>query len=269
MFGEQFKDVLYDKKDHVARITINRPEALNAHTDVTLTEIIAALADASKDPSIGVVVITGAGDRAFCAGGDVRWENEGGLERMSVSEPADIHGALRRCNKPVIAAVKGYAIGGGNHLAYFCDLTIAADNAIFGQNGPRVGSPAEGLTPSYLARVIGAKRAREMWYLCRRYTAEQALQMGLVNQVVPLESFDDEVDALCQELLDLSPTCLRILKASFDADFDYMRGYRFGSMQAWLAPNYYDSEESKEGSQAFLDKRKPDFRQFLTATSDH
>jgi dihydroxynaphthoic acid synthetase len=267
MLGDDFTDVIYEKKNHIGRITINRPHVLNAHTDVTLIEIIQALGDASKDPYVGVVVLTGAGDRAFCAGGDVKWENEGGLERMSSGEPADIHGALRRCNKPVIAAVKGYAIGGGNHLAYFCDLTVAADNAVFGQNGARVGSPAEGLTVAYLTHVIGAKRAREMYYLTRRYTAQQAKDWGLINEVFPLERFDEELDAYCQILLDRSPTCLRILKASFDTEFDYMRGYRFGTLQSWIAPNYYDTEESKEGSRAFLEKRDPDFRRFLAPSA--
>ena len=261
----EYRDILYTKANHVARITINRPEKLNAHTDHTLNEMIAALHDASQDPSVGVVVLTGAGDRAFCAGGDVKWENEGGLEAMATGEPADIHGALRKCNKPVIAAVKGYAIGGGNHLAYFCDLTIAADNAIFGQNGPRVGSPAEGLTVAYLIRVVGAKKARELWYLCRRYSPQEALDMGLVNEVVPLAELEERVDAVCEEILDNSPTCIRILKASFDAEFDYMRGMRFGSLQAWLAPDYYTRRESREGSEAFLNKRPADFRQFLGA----
>ena len=250
MVGENFSDVIYEKKDHIARITINRPQVLNAHTDITLLEMMEALGDASKDPTIGVVVLTGSGDRAFCVGGDVNWEDEGGLEHMSL-EPADIHGALRRCNKPIIAAVKGYAIGGGNHLAFFCDLTIAADNAIFGQNGARVGSPAEGLTVAYATRVVGAKRAREMWYLDRRYSAEEALAMGLVNWVVPLDDLESEVDRVCQEILEKSPTCIRILKASLDTEFDYMRGYRFGTLQ--------------EGSQAFLDKLEPNFRQYLTA----
>lgn len=265
MGAKEYTDILYTKKDHIARITINRPEVLNAFTNNTLLQMIEALDDASKDETIGVVVMSGAGDRAFSAGGDVKWEQEGGLADTAMSEPADIHQAIRRCRKPVIAAVKGYAIGGGNHMVYFCDLTIAAENAIFGQNGPRVGSPAEGLTVAYLTRVIGAKRAREMWYLCRRYTAQQALEWGLVNAVVPLEKFDAEVDKWCQEILDRSPTCIRILKTSFDTEFDYMRGYRFGHFQSQLAPHYYQSAEPHEGTQAFLEKRQPDFRKFLSA----
>jgi len=265
MAAKEFNDILYTKKDHVARIAINRPQVLNAFTNITLLEIIDALEDASKDESIGVVVFTSTGERAFSAGGDVKWEQEGGLEKSATSEPADIHQAIRRCRKPIIAAVKGYAIGGGHHMVYFCDLTIAAENAIFGQNGPRVGSPAEGLTVAYLTRVIGAKRAREMWYLCRRYTAQQALEWGLVNAVVPLDQFDAEVDKWCQEILDKSPTCIRILKASFDTEFDYMRGYRFGHFQHALAPHYYDSPEPNEGQTAFLEKREPNFRQFLAA----
>ncbi len=267
MRATEFKDILFVKKDHIATITINRPRVLNAFTNITLLEIIEALQDASRDDTIGVIVLTGAGDRAFSSGGDVKWESEWGLAEMSNREPADIHSALRRCRKPVIAAVKGYAIGGGHHIAYFCDLTIAADNAIFGQNGPRVGSPAEGLTVAYLTRIVGAKKAREIWYLCRRYNAQQALEMGLVNVVVPLAEFDAEVNKWCQEILDMSPTCIRIIKASFDQEFDYMRGYRFGHFQQWLAPNYYDTEEPAEGQRAFLEKRQPNFRRFLVAPS--
>jgi dihydroxynaphthoic acid synthetase len=266
--NRDFKDIIYSKRDHIARITINRPRVLNAFTSHTLLEMIDALEDASKDDSVGVVVLTGAGDRAFSAGGDVKWEMEGGLAEQRNREPADIHSALRRCRKPVIAAVKGYAIGGGHHIAYFCDLTIAADNAVFGQNGPRVGSPAEGLTVAYLIRIVGAKKAREMWYLCRRYSAEEALRMGLANVVVPLAELDAEVDRWCQEILDKSPTCIRILKASFDQEFDYMRGYRFGHFQQWLAPNYYETEEPLEGQRAFLEKRQPNFRRFLGTTGE-
>jgi dihydroxynaphthoic acid synthetase len=262
--SKEFKDIIYTKNEHIARITINRPHVLNAFTNHTLLEMIDALEDASKDDAIGVVVLSGVGDRAFSAGGDVKWEMEGGLAEMRNREPADIHSALRRCRKPVIAAVKGYAIGGGHHIAYFCDLTIAADNAIFGQNGPRVGSPAEGLTVAYLTRIVGAKKAREIWYLCRRYSAEEALRIGLVNVVVPLAQLDAEVDRWCQEILDKSPTCIRILKASFDQEFDYMRGYRFGHFQQWLAPDYYDTDEPLEGQRAFIEKRQPDFRRFLT-----
>ena len=170
---------------------------------------------------------------------------------------------VRHCGKPVIAAVKGYAIGMGNHLAYCCDLTIAADNAIFGQNGPRVGSPAEGWIVGYAARVVGAKKAREMWMLCRRYKAEEALAMGLCNVVVPLDELDSEVEKWCGEILSLSPTCLKVVKASFDADIDYFRAPSPNHFQMMLAPDYFSTEESKEGASAFLEKLKPDFMQFL------
>ncbi|MBI3031814.1 MAG: enoyl-CoA hydratase/isomerase family protein, partial [Candidatus Rokubacteria bacterium] len=213
-----YQDILYELKGHVARITINRPKQYNAFTGDTLKELTLAFEGAGTDEEVGVIVLTGAGDKAFCAGGDVNWEKEGGLERQ-VLEPYTLHLTVSRCPKPVIARVNGYCIGGGNHLAYFCDFTIAAEHAVFGQNGPRVGSPASGAIVSYLTRVVGAKRAREMSMLCRRYTAQQALEMGLVNAVVPMEKLDDEVTRWCDELLALSPTCLKVLKASFVADF--------------------------------------------------
>lgn len=192
--AERYADILYDKKGQLARITINRPRQYNAFTGDTLKELMLAFEDAAADEEVGVVVLTGAGDKAFCAGGDVNWEKGGGLRRQ-VLEPYMLHVSVSRCPKPVIARVNGYAIGGGNHLAYFCDFTIAAEHAIFGQNGPRVGSPAGGPIVSYLAHMIGQKRAREMWMLCRRYSAQQALVMGLVNAVVPLDKLDEEVAA--------------------------------------------------------------------------
>jgi 1,4-dihydroxy-2-naphthoyl-CoA synthase len=172
-----------------------------------------------------------------------------------------IHNAIRHCLKPVIAAVKGYAIGGGNHIAYFCDLTIAAENAIFGQVGPRVGSIADGPMVSYAVRVLGSKKARELWFLCRRYDAEQALAMGLANVVVPLADFDATVRQWCDEILDLSPTSLKVIKASLDAEFDYARDVLF-HYQRLIAPGYFESDESNEGRNAFLEKRKPNFRRF-------
>jgi 1,4-dihydroxy-2-naphthoyl-CoA synthase len=168
----QYTDILYETRNHVARITINRPKQYNAFTGDTLKELTLAFEEANADDEVGVVVLTGAGDKAFCAGGDVNWEKEGGLERQ-VLEPYMLHVTVSRCSKPVIARVNGYSIGGGNHLAYFCDFTIAADHAVFGQNGPRVGSPAGGPIVNYLARIVGQKRAREMWMLCRRYTAKR------------------------------------------------------------------------------------------------
>jgi dihydroxynaphthoic acid synthetase len=258
--AETYQDILYDKRDQVARITINRPRQYNAFTGDTLKELMLAFEDAAADEEVGVVVLTGAGDRAFCAGGDVNWEKQGGLRRQ-VLEPYMLHVAVSRCPKPVIARVNGYAIGGGNHLAYFCDFTVAAEHAVFGQNGPRVGSPAGGPIVSYLAHLIGQKRAREMWMLCRRYTAQQALQMGLVNAVVPLAELDAEVDRWCAELLALSPTCLKILKASFVAEFEPVLGQGDGIRRLVVGREFWE-EEQQEGARAFLEKRRPDFSRF-------
>ncbi|MBX6379037.1 MAG: enoyl-CoA hydratase/isomerase family protein [Clostridia bacterium] len=255
-----FQDILYEKKNGVARITINRPHVLNAFTNVTMLEMVQAFNDAAIDDSVGVVVLTGAGDRAFCSGGDVKWELERGTREM-YDHVIDLHNAMRLCLKPVIARINGYAIGGGHHLAYFCDLSIAAEHAIFGQNGPRVGSPADGFIVSYLVRVVGAKKAREIWYLCRRYTAQEALQMGLVNAVVPYEKLDEEVDRWCEEILEKSPTCISILKASFEHEIDYMREPLF-SIQRQIAPKFFETEEPYEGARAFLEKRPPNFRRF-------
>lgn len=255
-----FKDVVYEKRDHVARITINRPKQYNAFTGETLREMTLAFEDAGQDDEVGVVVLTGTGDKAFCAGGDVTWEKEGGLERQ-VLEPYSLHVTVSRCPKPVIARVNGYAIGGGNHLAYFCDFTIAAEHAIFGQNGPRVASPANGAIVNYLVRVVGAKKARELWMLCRRYTAREALEMGLVNVVVPYAKLDEEVRKWCDELLALSPTCLRILKASFVAEFEHLFGGGDALRRYILPPEFWRTEQA-EGARAFLEKRPPDFWQF-------
>lgn len=258
----EFTDIIYEKKYHkelgggVARITINRPEKLNAFTAHTQDEMFKAFYDASHDPAIGVAVLTGAGDKAFCTGGDVGWEKLGLREQFYWRhEPNRVITAV--CRKPVIAAVKGWCIGGGNHMAYTCDLTIAADNAKFGQVGPRVGSPADGYSVSYLALVAGMKKAKEMWMLCRRYSAQEALQMGLINTVVPLDKLDEEVDKWCEEMLSLSPGCLEILKAAFDSWLDVMP--RFGLHSSMLYPDWFDSEEFQEGIQAFMQKRKPEF----------
>lgn len=255
-----YKDILYDKRDGVARITINRPKQYNAFTGDTLKEMTLAFEDAATAKGIGVVVLTGTGEKAFCAGGDVNWEKEGGLERQ-VLEPYLMHVTISRCPKPVIARVNGYAVGGGNHLAYYCDFTIAAEHAIFGQNGPRVASPANGPVVSYLAHIIGQKRAREMWMLARRYNAQQALQMGLVNAVVPMDKLDEEVDRWCRELLALSPTCLKILKASFVADFNNVLG-QDDALRRLVVDRRFWEEEQQEGSRAFLEKRAPDFSRF-------
>lgn len=260
--GFEFTDIIYERKyldtgGGVARMTINRPEVLNAFTDVTMEEIRQALSEANLDPTIGVVVLTGAGDKAFSTGGDVRWEAKGGtLATFQSGSIANTY--LRTCRKPIIAAIKGYAIGGGHHLAYCCDFSIAADNAIFGQNGPRVGSPISGWPVSYLVRVVGAKKAREIWMLCRRYTAQEALEMGLVNVVVPLDKLEEEVDKWCEEILALSPTCIQILKASFDAEMDTIAG-SYGEFTMLMAPDFIGSAECTEAQQAFFERRKPDF----------
>lgn len=254
-----FNDIVYETRGEVAWITINRPKQLNAFTGDTLKELTLAFEDAAVAP-VGVVVLTGAGDRAFCAGGDVNWEKEGGLERQ-VLEPYMLHLTVSRCPKPVIARVNGYAIGGGNHLAYYCDFTIAAEHAVFGQNGPRVGSPAGGPIVSYLARIVGHKRAREMWMLCRRYSARQAYEWGLVNAVVPKEELDAEVDRWCAELLALSPTCLRILKASFVDEFSGVLG-QGDAIRRLVVDERFWREEQQEGARAFLEKRPPDFSRF-------
>lgn len=255
-----YTDILYEVRDHVARITINRPKQYNAFTGHTLKEMTLAVEAAGADDEVGVIVLTGAGTKAFCAGGDVNWEREGGLERQAL-EPYLFHVTLSRCLKPIIARVNGYAIGAGNHIAYFCDFTIAAEHAIFGQNGPRVGSPASGAIVSYLSRVVGAKRAREIWMLCRRYTARQALEMGLANAVVPSETLDEEVDRWCQELLALSPTCLKILKASFVEEFSSLFG-QGDQLRRYMTSREFWEEEQQEGARAFLEKRPPDFSRF-------
>lgn len=247
-----YEDIFYTVKDLVARITINRPRTLNAVNAKTVKELDHAIRRASLDPKVGVLVLTGVGERSFCSGGDVKWEAEGGL--------VDLNFRLNRlvllCPKPVIARVNGYAIGSGNHLAYFCDFTIAADHAIFGQTGPRVGSPAAGHFVTHSIDIIGHKRAREMWMLTRQYSAQQMLQWGLINAVVPYAELDAEVDKWCQELLEKSPTCLKILKHSFNSQVDLTQ---MDDIIAQVAPDYYLTGEQLEGANAFLEKRKPDF----------
>ena len=252
-----YNDILYEVNGQVARITINRPKQLNAMTGDTFKELTLAIEDAGGDDSIGVIVLTGAGDRAFSAGGDVNWEKTAGADRL-ILEPYNLHLTVSRCLKPIIARVSGYAIGGGNHLAYWCDLTIAADHSVFGQNGPRVGSPAGGPIVSYLTRIIGHKRAREVWMLCRKYSAQQALEWGLVNAVVPKEKLDEEVQKWCDEILSLSPTCVKILKASFIDEFESIIGQGDAVRRLALTKEFWETEQ-KEGAQAFLEKRKPDF----------
>lgn len=258
-----FEDVLYQTAGGIAKITINRPEVRNAFRPKTVTELQAAFQLAHGDDGIGVVILTGAGEKAFCSGGDQRVRGEGGyvgadgVPRLNVLE---LQRQIRLLPKPVVAMVAGYAIGGGHVLHVVCDLTIAAENAVFGQTGPKVGSFDAGYGATLLARIVGHKKAREIWYLCRQYDAQEALSMGLVNTVVPLERLEEETVAWCQEMLRMSPTALRFLKASFNADTDGLAGIQQLAGDATLL--YYLTEEAKEGKQAFLEKRKPDFGKF-------
>lgn len=256
-----FDDIIYELCSRsngggVARITINRPTRHNSFTRVTMKEMMVAIDHANKDLHVGVVVLQGAGDKAFSSGGDVAWEADRSPADWYFDVPPN-H-IVRFSTQPVIAAVKGYAIGGGNHLAYTCDLTVAADNAVFGQIGSRVGSPADGYMVRYLIRVIGAKRAREMWLTRRRISAQEALEWGLVNAVVPLERFEEEVLSWCNLILDGSPTCIKILKAVFDQEIDEMAGDT-RRMAHLIAPNFGQSAEAREAQDAFFNKRDPEF----------
>ncbi|CAN5227684.1 1,4-dihydroxy-2-naphthoyl-CoA synthase [soil metagenome] len=254
-----FNDILYDKSNGVARITINREKVMNAFRSDTVEEMVQAFRDADADAEIGVVVLAGVGERAFCTGGD-QSSHDGkyagrGVAGMPIEE---LHGAIRDTRVPVIARVQGYAIGGGNVLATLCDLTIASEKAVFGQVGPKVGSVDPGWGTAYLSRIVGEKKAREMWYLCRRYTAQDALAMGLVNIVVPHDQLDATVDTWCAELMEKSPTALAMAKRSFNADSDNIRGIGNTGLEALAL--FYQTPESKEGAQAFREKRKPEFR---------
>lgn len=258
--GLDFEEILYEKKSHselgggIARVTIDKPDAMNVMTLHTVEEMFRAFYDANHDTSIGVVIVAGSGQH-FGTGGDVEWEKWGLREAFYNRYP---HNRLIRLSrKPVIAQVQGYCLGGHNHMAYCCDFTLAADNAIFGQAGPKVSSPADGFFVPYLTKVIGAKKAREMWMMCRRYTALECEQMGLVNTVVPLERLEDEVDQWCSELLSVSPGCLEVLKASFDQEMD---GYReMGVISSNFYPDWFDMPEGKEGGAAFGARRMPKF----------
>jgi naphthoate synthase len=259
-----YEDVIYETSgDGIARITINRPEVRNAFRPQTVTEMIRAFDDARDDASIGVVILTGAGSDAFCSGGDQRVRGTGGyvgtdgVPRLNV---LDLHMRIRYLPKPVIAQVAGYAIGGGHVLHLVCDLSIAADNARFGQTGPRVGSFDAGFGSSYLARVVGQKKAREIWFLCRQYDATQALDMGLINTVVPLAELEATTIQWCREILAMSPTALRFLKLAMNADCDGQAGMMQFAGSATLM--YYTTDEGREGKEAFLEKRKPDFSGF-------
>ncbi len=261
----EFEDIRYETTDEgkIAKITINRPEVRNAFRPKTVVELLQAFDMAHENPMVGVIILTGAGDMAFCSGGDQKvrghagYIGEDGIPRLNV---LDLQKKIRSLPKPVVAMVAGYAIGGGHVLHIVCDLTIAADNARFGQTGPKVGSFDGGLGSSYLARIVGQKKAREIWYLCRQYDARQALEMGLVNTVVPLADLEKETLQWCREMLAHSPLALRCLKAALNADCDGQMGLLDLAGNATLL--YYMSEEGREGKQAFLEKRMPDFSKF-------
>ncbi len=255
----EFEDILYEVRDGAAWITINRPEKLNAFRGRTCEELIVALHRAGWDESIGVIVLAGAGDRAFSTGGDQSVKDAGYDGRGVIGLPVEeLQSLIRDVPKPVIARVQGYAIGGGNVLATICDLTIASESAVFGQVGPKVGSVDPGFGTALLARVVGEKKAREIWYLCRRYSAREALEMGLVNTVVPDDQLDAEVQKWCAELMERSPTAIAIAKRSFNLDTEAIRG--ISGLGMYALKLYYETAESKEGVRAFQEKRRPDFR---------
>ena len=258
-----YEEIEYHKAEGMAKITINRPQRRNAFTPLTVTELQQAFTDAREDSEVGVVILSGKGKEAFCSGGDqsVRGEcgyvDEHGVHRLNV---LDLQRQIRTLPKPVLAMVAGYAVGGGHVLHLMCDLTIAADNAIFGQTGPRVGSFDGGYGSSYLARVVGQKKAREIWFLCRQYDAKQAQEMGLVNHVVPIEKLEEETVKWCREILEHSPIALRCLKAALNADCDGQAGLQELAGNATML--YYMTPEGQEGRNAFLEKRKPNFSKF-------
>jgi naphthoate synthase len=258
-----YTDILFEKAEGIGKITINRPEVHNAFRPETLDELIDAFERCREDAEIGVVILTGAGDKAFCSGGDQRVRGEGGYvggDGVPRLNALDLQRSIKYLPKPVIAMVAGYAVGGGHVLALLCDLTIAADNARFGQAGPRVGSFDAGWGATYMARVVGHKKAREIWYLCRQYSAQEAVDMGLANTVVPLDRLEEETVQWCRELLEKSPIALRFLKAAFNADTDGLAGIQQLAGDATML--FYMTEEGKEGRNAFVEKRKPDFSKF-------
>ncbi len=261
--GLEFQDILYHQAEGIAKITINRPEVRNAFRPETIKEVSQAMERAHMDAEIGVVILCGAGEMAFCSGGDqsVRGEagyrDKGGVQHLNV---LDLQRRIRTLPKPVVAMVAGFAIGGGHVLHLVCDLSIAADNARFGQTGPRVGSFDAGLGAGLLARTVGLKKAKEIWFLCRQYDARQALEMGLVNAVVPLADLERETVSWCREMLALSPTALRVLKSAFNADTDGLAGIQ--ELAGNATALFYMSEEAQEGRNAFLEKRPPDFDKY-------
>jgi naphthoate synthase len=265
---KDYNDITYDKLDGIARIAFDRPEVRNAFRPETVLELHEALIDAREDSSIGVILLTGNGPAkdgkyAFCSGGDQRirgdrgYVGKDGVQRLNI---LDVQKLIRSVPKPVIALVAGYAIGGGHVLHVMCDMTIAADNAVFGQTGPKVGSFDGGFGSSFLARMVGQKRAREIWYLCRQYSAQEAYEMGMVNKVVPVDQLEDEGVQWANEALQMSPLALRLLKSAFNAELDGQTGIQELAGNATLL--YYMSEEAQEGKNAYIEKRKPDFSKF-------
>lgn len=259
----EYSDILYEKAGGIAKITINRPEVRNAFRPQTVRQMREALQEARDDAGIGVVILTGQGEKAFCSGGDQKirgdagYKDDDGHERLNV---LDFQREIRTCPMPVIAMVAGYAIGGGHVLHLMCDLTIAADNARFGQTGPKVGSFDGGYGASYMARIVGQKKAREIWYLCRQYDAQQALDMGLVNTVVPYDQLEQETVQWCREILANSPIAIRCLKSALNADCDGQAGLQELAGNATML--FYMTEEGQEGRNAFLEKRPPDFSKY-------
>ena len=260
----EFTDIIYEKcSDGIAKITINRPQVHNAFRPQTVMEMSRALNDARNDADVGVIILTGMGEKAFCSGGDQKVRGTGGYvgddgtPRLNV---LDLQREIRTCPKPVVAMVAGWCVGGGHVLHMMCDLTIAAENAMFGQTGPRVGSFDGGWGASYMTRIVGQKKAREIWFLCRFYNPKEALDMGLVNTVVPLEKLEAETVQWCREMLANSPLALRCLKAALNADCDGQAGLQELAGNATLL--YYMTEEGREGKNAFLEKRRPDFSKF-------
>ncbi len=259
----EYEDILYEKSEGIAKVTINRPELRNAFRPTTLFDLADAFDDARDDTDIGVIILTGAGNEAFCSGGDQKVRGDGGYldsrgtPRLNV---LDLQIQMRRTPKPFIAMVAGYAIGGGHILHLVCDLTIAADNAVFGQTGPMVGSFDAGYGSALLARMVGDKRAREIWYLCRRYSAEEAFEMGMVNKVVPLADLESETIAWSREILEKSPIAIRFIKAAINAAADGAAGQQQLAGDATML--FYMTEEGKEGRDAFNEKRPPDFSKY-------
>lgn len=260
---KEYEDILFQRCGKVAKITINRPKVYNAFRPTTNFEMLDAMEFCRQCPEIGVVILTGIGDKAFCSGGDQNYKSNGGyadkdgVPRLNV---LDLHKAIRSIPKPVIAMVNGYAIGGGNVLQVVCDLTIASDNARFGQTGPKVGSFDAGFGSSYLARCVGQKKTREIWFLCKQYSAKEALEMGMINEVVPLEKLEETTMQWCETILKRSPFAIRMIKRALNAELDGQHGLMEFAGDATLM--YYTMEEAREGRDAFLEKRDPDFDKF-------